>query len=32
MATTSRIADILLKARLVDQLQIRSALAHQDQW
>lgn len=32
MATTSRIADILLKAGLIDQLQLRSAIAHQDQW
>ncbi|MFN7134349.1 MAG: hypothetical protein ACK4N5_19880, partial [Myxococcales bacterium] len=32
MPTTSRIADILLRAKLVDQLQMRSALAHQEQW
>ena len=32
MAVVSKIADILLRAKVVDDLQMRSALAHQQQW
>lgn len=32
MSAKSRIGDILLKAGLIDELQLRSALATQDQW
>jgi len=28
----SRIADVLVRAKLIDELQLRSALAHQQQW
>lgn len=32
MAVRSRVADILIRAKVIDDLQLRSALAHTEQW